>query len=50
VTALQKLAQSSDATPASMGSLAAWPTPALVCGYSLAALVIAGWQLWRRDT
>ncbi|MGW5365144.1 hypothetical protein [Actinopolymorpha pittospori] len=48
-TALQKLAQSSDATAETMGGLGAWPTLALVCGYTIIALGIAGWLLRSRD-
>jgi ABC-2 type transport system permease protein len=50
VAVLQKLAQTSDATPDTLGSLTAWPSLWLVCGYSLAVLAAAGWLLHRRDT
>lgn len=48
--ALQKLAQPSDATPEALGSLGGWPTLALVCGYSAAALTASGWLLRARDS
>ena len=47
---LQKLAQSSDATPETVGSLAAWPSLAVVAGYTLATLLVAGRAFARRDT
>jgi ABC-type transport system involved in multi-copper enzyme maturation permease subunit len=50
IAALQKLAQTSDAVPESLGSLDAWPSLWLVCGYSIAALAVSGWLLRRRDT
>ena len=46
IAALQKLAESSDAAP---GSFGAWPSLWFVCGYSLAALAVSGWLLYRRD-
>jgi ABC-2 type transport system permease protein len=49
VAALQKLAQSSDAAPDTVGSLGAWPSLWLVCGYALAALAGAGLLFGRRD-
>jgi ABC-2 type transport system permease protein len=50
VTALQKLAQTSDAAPETIGSLGAWPSLWLVCGYSLATLAVSGWLLQHRDS
>jgi ABC-2 type transport system permease protein len=50
IAALQKLAQTSDAAPETLGSLGAWPSVWVVCGYSLAALAASGWLLHRRDT
>lgn len=47
--ALQKLAQTSDATPEAVGTLGAWPSLWLVCGYSMALLVCAGLALRHRD-
>jgi ABC-2 type transport system permease protein len=47
--ALQKLTQSSDATPQAMGSLGAWPSLALVTGYTVVALLAAAVLLRRRD-
>jgi ABC-2 type transport system permease protein len=49
VAAMQKLSQSSDAAPDAVGSLGAWPSLLLVCGYVLAALVGAGLVFRRRD-
>jgi ABC-2 type transport system permease protein len=48
-TAVQKLSQSSDLTPDVAGSLGAWPTLLLVCGYTVAALAVAGRLLRTRD-
>ncbi len=50
VAALQKLAQTSDASPRTLGSMGAWPTLWLVCAYSVAALVASAWLLRTRDT
>lgn len=47
--ALQKLTQSSDATPEAVGSLGAWPSLALVAAYTIAALLVAARVLGRRD-
>jgi ABC-type transport system involved in multi-copper enzyme maturation permease subunit len=49
VAALQKLTQSSDAAPDAVGSLGAWPSLWLVCGYGLVALVGAVLVFGRRD-
>ena len=49
LTALQKLSQSSDAAPDAVGSLGAWPSLWLVCGYGLVALVGAVVVFRRRD-
>jgi ABC-2 type transport system permease protein len=49
LAALQKLSQSSDATPDLAGSLGAWPSLWLVCAYSVAALAVAAWRLHARD-
>ncbi|HSK37772.1 MAG TPA: ABC transporter permease subunit [Actinomycetota bacterium] len=49
VAAVQKLSQSSDAAPDAVGSLGAWPSLLLVCGYVLVALVGAGLVFRRRD-
>jgi hypothetical protein len=49
VAALQKLSQSSDAAPDAVGSLGAWPSLWLVCGYGLVALVGAALVFRRRD-
>jgi ABC-2 type transport system permease protein len=46
---VQKLSQSSDAAPDAVGSLGAWPSLWLVCGYVLVALVGAGLVFRRRD-
>jgi ABC-2 type transport system permease protein len=47
VGALQKLAGSTDA--AALGTLGAWPTLWLVCGYTITALAGSAWLLHRRD-
>jgi ABC-2 type transport system permease protein len=47
---LQKLTQSSDATPAAVGSLGAWPSLAIVAAYTLTTVLGAVWVLRRRDT
>jgi ABC-type transport system involved in multi-copper enzyme maturation permease subunit len=47
---MQKLTQSSDATPESVGSLGAWPSLAIVLAYTAATVLAAGWVLRRRDT
>lgn len=49
LAALQKLAQSSDASPDMAGSLGAWPSLALVCGYAVVALLGAVALLRSRD-
>ncbi|MBB5113415.1 ABC transporter permease subunit [Micromonospora echinospora] len=49
VAALQKLVQTSDAGSHTLGSLGAWPTLWLVCGYSVAALAASAWLLRARD-
>jgi ABC-2 type transport system permease protein len=49
VAALQKLAQTSDDAPETLGSLGAWPSLWLVCGYSLAVLAVGAWLLHGRD-
>jgi ABC-2 type transport system permease protein len=49
VAALQKLAQSSDAAPDAVGSLGAWPSLWLVCGYGLVALAGAALVFRHRD-
>jgi ABC-2 type transport system permease protein len=47
--AVQKLIQTSDATPETVGSLAAWPSLGLVAAYTAAALLLAAGVLRRRD-
>jgi ABC-2 type transport system permease protein len=47
VGALQKLAGSADASV--LGTLGAWPTLWLVCGYTITALAGSVWLLHRRD-
>ncbi|MEI5102882.1 hypothetical protein RB200_35540 [Streptomyces sp. PmtG] len=47
--ALEKLTQTSDASPEAVGSLGPWPSLALVAAYSALALCLAGWRLRRRD-
>jgi ABC-2 type transport system permease protein len=49
LAALQKLTQTSDATTETVGSLGAWPSLAVVCGYTAAVLVAAAWAFRRRD-
>jgi ABC-2 type transport system permease protein len=49
LAAMQKLSQSSDAAPDVAGSLAAWPSLWLVCGYAVVALLGAGALLRSRD-
>ena len=49
VAAMQKLSQSSDAAPDAVGSLGAWPSLWLICGYGLVALVGAALVFRRRD-
>ncbi|MCD0449425.1 ABC transporter permease subunit [Actinocorallia sp. API 0066] len=46
---LRKLAQSSDATAETMGSLPAWPSVAILAAYTFAALGFAALLLRRRD-
>jgi len=48
VAALQKLAQSSDAAPDTVGRLGPWPSLWLVCGYALVALAGAAAVFRRR--
>ncbi|MEU0909616.1 ABC transporter permease subunit [Streptomyces althioticus] len=47
--ALEKLTQTSDASPETVGSLGAWPSLALVAGYTAVALAGAAIVLRRRD-
>ncbi|GGX00012.1 ABC transporter [Streptomyces malachitofuscus] len=47
--ALEKLTQTSDARPETVGSLGAWPSLALVAGYTALALAGAAVVLRRRD-
>lgn len=47
---LQKLTQSSDATPEAVGSLGAWPSLAVVAAYTLVTVLGAASVLRRRDT
>ena len=47
--ALEKLAQSSDASAEAVGSLGPWPSLLLVTGYTLLALLAAAGLLRRRD-
>ena len=47
---MQKLAQSSDATTETVGTLGAWPSLVIVAGYTTAAVLAAVWVLRRRDT
>ena len=49
LAALQKLSQSSDAAPEVAGSLGAWPSLWLICGYAAVALAGAAALLQRRD-
>jgi len=49
VAALQKLSQTSDAVPEAVGTLGAWPSLVLVCGYTAAALAASAWLLHTRD-
>jgi ABC-2 type transport system permease protein len=46
---LQKLVQSSDGTPETVGSLGAWPSLIVVVAYTGAAVGLALWTLRRRD-
>lgn len=46
---LQKLAQSSDAVPATVGSLGAWPSLGVLASYAVLALMLAAFVLDRRD-
>ncbi|GAA2103528.1 ABC transporter permease subunit [Actinomadura alba] len=50
MAALEKLTQTSDASPDTVGSLGAWPSLSLVCVYSATALVLTAWLVRRRDT
>ncbi|SDL38873.1 ABC transporter permease [Streptomyces indicus] len=47
--ALEKLTQTSDASAEAVGSLGAWPSLALVTGYTLLLLLLAARSLHRRD-
>lgn len=47
---LQKLTQSSDATPEAVGSLGAWPSLVVVAAYTAVTVLIAVWDLRRRDS
>lgn len=47
--ALQKLTQTSDATPETVGSLGPWPSLLLVAAYTTALLLLAAVALRRRD-
>ena len=49
VAVLQKLAQSSDADPSVVGGLGAAASLAVLTGYAVAALLIAGVSFRRRD-
>lgn len=46
---MQKLTQSSDATPETVGSLGAWPSLAVVVAYTSTTVGVAVWVLRRRD-
>lgn len=46
---LQKLVQSSDATPETVGSLGAWPSLAVVAAYTCGAVLLAMQFMRRRD-
>lgn len=45
----EKPTQTSDAGPQAVGSLDAWPSPALVSACSALLLGLAGWRLRGRD-
>lgn len=47
---LQKMTQSSDATPETVGSLGAWPSLAVVAAYTIVTVLGAVWALRNRDT
>ncbi|MFI8880703.1 ABC transporter permease subunit [Streptomyces sp. NPDC055243] len=47
--ALEKLTQTSDASPETVGSLGAWPSLGLVAAYTLLLVAVAAWRLRRRD-
>ena len=47
--ALERLTQTSDATPEVVGTIGAWPSLWLMCAYCLGALLLAAVQLKRRD-
>jgi ABC-2 type transport system permease protein len=47
---MEKLTQSSDATHETVGSLGAWPSVAVVAGYTLGAVALAVWVTRRRDS
>ena len=47
--ALERLTQTSDATPEIVGSIGAWPSLWVLCAYCLGALLLAAVQLKRRD-
>ena len=47
--ALERLTQTSDATPEIVGSIGAWSSLGVLCAYCLGALLLAAAQLNRRD-
>ncbi|MFJ6573817.1 ABC transporter permease [Streptomyces sp. NPDC091292] len=47
--ALEKLTQTSDASPEAVGTLGAWPSLGLVAGYTALLLLAAVWRLGHRD-
>jgi ABC-2 type transport system permease protein len=47
---LQKMTQSSDATPETVGTLGAWPSLTVVAAYTLVTVAGAVWVLRTRDT
>ncbi|WP_069885838.1 ABC transporter permease subunit, partial [Streptomyces luteocolor] len=47
--ALEKLTQTSDANAEAVGSLGSWPSLALVAGYTVILLLLAGTAFRRRD-
>lgn len=47
--ALERLSQTSDATPEIVGSIGAWPSLWVMCAYCLGALLLAAVRLGRRD-
>lgn len=46
---LEKLTQSSDATPEMVGSLGGWPSLGVALGLTLVVLALSGWLLTARD-